>query len=61
MCWFRKKKIYLLIWNYYGPNDTMKYSDYIVARDIGEAWRKHKEEHPLATYCISIEEVKERN
>lgn len=53
---FRKKKLYLLTWSY-GSHYCEKYTDYIIARDVGEVWRKHKEDHPLATYCVKLEEI----
>ena len=53
---FRKKKLYKLTWSY-GSCYFEQYTDYIVARDTGEVWKKHKEEHPIATYCIELEEI----
>ena len=61
MFWFKRKpkKLYLLTWSY-GMSKYDHYSDFIVARDIAEAWQKHKEEHPIATYCIKIEEIESK-
>lgn len=61
MFWFKRKpkKLYLLTWSY-GMSKYDHYSDFIVARDIAEAWQKHKAEHPIATYCIKIEEIESR-
>lgn len=54
---FRKKKLYLLTWAY-GANRAEWYSDYIVAYDIGDMWKKHKTDHPISTFCIKVEEIK---
>ena len=57
---FRKrqkdKKLYLITWSY-GSNHTTHFTDYILAKDRHDAWCKHKEDHPLATYCIRMKEV----
>ena len=53
---FRKKKMYLLTWAY-GANRAEWYSDYIIAYDIGDMWKKHKEDHPIPTFCVKVEEI----
>lgn len=58
---FKKKTLYKLTWAYgseYARNID-KYTDYIRATDVADAWRKHKQDHPIATYCIEIEVVNE--
>lgn len=60
MRWFKKKepkKLYLLTWSY-GSCSKDHYSDFIVARSVGEVWEQHKSQHPIATYLIKIEEIK---
>ena len=56
---FRRKNTYLITWSYgeHHADVGMKYSDFIRAHDIGQAWAKLKKEHPLPIYMISIEKV----
>ena len=58
---FKKKILYKLTWAYGSAHtchvDT--YTDFIRATDVADAWRKHKKDHPIATYCIEIEVVSE--
>lgn len=57
MFWlFKKKKTYLLTWSYNSNGDTV-YTDIIKARDMFEAWRKHKIEHPVATHLVELKEI----
>ena len=56
MFWFFKKKTYLLTWAY-DSNARLIYTDIIKARNPSEMWRKHKQEHPLATYLIELKEI----
>ena len=53
---FFRKRTYLLTWSYYS-NQGMVYTDIIKARDINDMWRKHKKEHPIATYMVDVEEI----
>ena len=53
---FKKEKTYLLTWAY-GSNDRLVYTDIIKAKNPSEMWRKHKQEHPLATYLIELKEI----
>ena len=58
---FKKKKLYKLTWAY-GSEYAQRvetYTEYIRATDVADAWRKHKQDHPIATYCIEIEVVNE--
>lgn len=55
---FKKKKIYCVSWKWenrpgYALNQTI-----IKATDTADAWRKLKNEHPMAEYCHSIVEIK---
>lgn len=56
---FRRKNTYLITWSYgeHYADAGMKYSDFVRAYDIGQAWTKLKKEHPLPIYMISIEKV----
>ena len=57
MFWlFEKKKTYLLTWAY-DSTDCFVYTDIIRARDPAEVWKKHKREHPIATYLIELKEI----
>ena len=57
MFWFlKKKKTYLLTWSYYSTRNLI-YTDIIKARDFAEVWKKHKKEHPIATYLIELKEI----
>ena len=57
MFWlFNKKKTYLLTWSY-DSNRYVIYTDIIKARDPSEVWKKHKREHPVATYLIELKEL----
>lgn len=53
---FFRKRTYLLTWSYYS-NQGSVYTDIIKAKNISEMWRKHKEDHPIATYMIAVEEI----
>lgn len=56
MFWlFEKKKTYLLTWAYDSKGYVI-YTDIIKARDPSEVWKKHKREHPGATYLIELKE-----
>ena len=55
-CLFEKKKTYLLTWAYDSINCCV-YTDIIKARDPSEVWKKHKREHPIATYLIELKEI----
>ena len=57
----KKKTLYKLTWTYgseYAHYSNV-YTDFIRATDVADAWRKHKKDHPIATYCIEIEVVNE--
>lgn len=53
---FKKKKLYKLTWSY-GSETPIVYTDFIRATDIYDMWEKHKYDHPIATYCIKLEEM----
>lgn len=53
---FKRKKIYILTWAYYSTEEFV-YTDIIKARDAAEVWKKHKWEHPVATYLIELKEL----
>ena len=55
-CFFKKKKTYLLTWSY-NSNGYIIYTDIIKARDPSGVWKKHKREHPVATYLIELKEL----
>lgn len=58
---FKKKTLYKLTWAYDSvcAHPSKIYTDFIRATDVANAWRKHKKDHPIATYCIEIEVVSE--
>lgn len=57
MFWFfKKKKAYLLTWSY-NSNGYIIYTDIIKAKDPSGVWKKHKREHPVATYLIELKEI----
>ena len=56
MCFFRKKKLYLLTWSY-GSCSKEHFTDLIKAYDFHDCWKKHKKNHPIATYCIKMKEI----
>lgn len=55
---FKKKKIYCVSWKWdnlpvHALNQTI-----VRATDTEDAWKKLKNEHPLAEHCHSIVEIK---
>ena len=52
---FKPKKIYCVRWGWY---DKWPNQEIIYARDVAQAWKKLKREHPHAVYCFSITEIK---
>lgn len=57
MCWFKKKKIYKLIWKY-DSTGNMSYTEIVKACDEAEAWRQIRSRHSVAVTLDSIEELR---
>lgn len=53
---FKKKKTYLIKWNY-GIGDIPE-AELIKGYDYADAWRRLKKEHSLAISLVSIAEVR---
>lgn len=52
---FKPKKVYCVRWAW---SDGIPNQDIICARDVAQAWKKLKIDHPFAIYCFSITEIK---
>ncbi len=57
MCWFKKKKIYKVIWKY-DSISNMSYTELVKACDEAAAWQFVRRRHSVAITMDSIEEVK---
>ena len=58
---FKKKKIYQITWaydNYKGKTD-FTYHDIIKAKDVAQAYKKHRKNRALPTYIVEIKVLEE--
>ena len=54
MSWFKKKKIYKVIWKYDSAS-TLSYTEIVKAYDIADAWAKIRRMHNVAISLESVE------
>ena len=54
----RKYKFYKVVWQY-ESNRPEKYTEFVRAFDIADAWTRIKNEHGVSIHCDSIIEVNE--
>ena len=57
MCWFKKKKIYKVVWKY-DSTSTVSYTELVKAYDEADAWRLIRKKHSVAITLDSMEETK---
>ena len=55
---FKPKKLYCVRWKWDNFSEYALNQTIVKARDVADAWKKLKNEHPLAEYCHSIVEIK---
>ena len=54
MGWFRKKKIYKVIWKYHSTSNT-SYTEIVKAYDVAHAWQLIKSSHASSVSLVNIE------
>lgn len=54
---FKPKKIYCIQWKWDNSPVYSLNTSIVKARDMADAWKKFKKEHPMADYCHSILEI----
>lgn len=56
MCWFKKKKLFKIVWKY-DSTSTYTYTEIIKAYDIADAWAKLSSDHGIPISMESWEEA----